>query len=97
MIADRASVPACDEHHCITCGDDGDPMTVLRVDEDRGLALCADVDGARHTVETALVEPVGPGDLILVHAGTAIAALAAATSAATNVSAVDEREAAQSL
>ncbi|MDQ6775671.1 MAG: HypC/HybG/HupF family hydrogenase formation chaperone [Actinomycetota bacterium] len=82
MIADRASVrapsPTCDEHHCITCGDDGDPMTVVRVDSDRGLALCADEDGGRHTVETALVEPVSPGDQILVHAGTAIAALSGA-------------------
>jgi hydrogenase maturation factor len=76
VIADQATVPSCDEHHCITCGDDGDPMTVVRVDADRGLALCADGDGARHTIETALVEPVSPGDLILVHAGTAIAALA---------------------
>jgi hydrogenase maturation factor len=76
VIADRATVPVCDEHHCITCGDDGDPMTVVRVDADRGLALCADEEGARHTVETALVEPVVPGDRILVHAGTAIAALA---------------------
>ena len=76
MIAERASVPTCDEHHCITCGDDGDPMTIVRVDPDRGLALCTDEKGARHTVETALVEPVVPGDRILVHAGTAIAALA---------------------
>jgi hydrogenase maturation factor len=76
VIADRPSVSSCDEHHCITCGDDGDPMTVVRVDGERGLALCADEDGGRHTVETALVEPVSPGDKILVHAGTAIAALA---------------------
>jgi hydrogenase maturation factor len=86
VIADRASVramaPTCDEHHCITCGDDGDPMTVVRVDADRGLALCADANGERHTVETALVEPVGPGDGILVHAGTAIAALGNETEAA---------------
>jgi hydrogenase expression/formation protein HypC len=68
----------CDAHHCITCGDDGDPMTVLRVDERRGLALCADADGDRSTVEIALVERVEPGDRILVHAGTAIANLEAA-------------------
>ena len=76
MIGDRAPAPTCDEYHCITCGDDGDPMTVVQVDADRGLALCADGGGARHTIETALVEPVAPGDRILVHAGTAIAALA---------------------
>jgi hydrogenase maturation factor len=80
VIADRVSAPTCDdEYHCITCGDDGDPMTVVRVDTDRGLALCADEEGGRHTVETALVEPVQAGDRILVHAGTAIAALAADT------------------
>jgi hydrogenase maturation factor len=68
--------PSCDEHHCITCGDDGEPMTVLRVDERRGLALCADADGGRCTVEIALIDPVQAGDRILVHAGTAIATLA---------------------
>ncbi len=66
----------CDGGHCITCGDDGVPMTVLRVDGARGLALCVDGAGARTSVETALVEPVSPGDGLLVHAGTAIATLA---------------------
>jgi hydrogenase maturation factor len=50
-------------------------MTVLRVDDARGLALCGAADGARSSVETALVEPVRPGDRLLVHAGTAIATL----------------------
>ncbi len=61
--------------HCVTCGDDGVPMTVLDVDERRGLALCADAEGARATVETALVEPVVPHQRVLVHAGVAIASL----------------------
>jgi HupF/HypC family len=61
--------------HCITCGDDGDPMTVIRIDAERGLALCEGEDGARSSVETALVEPPAPGDRLLVHAGTAIATL----------------------
>ena len=65
----------CGSEHCITCGDDGVPMRVLRLDDDRGLALCADQDGAHHTVETALVEPVEPGDELLVHAGVALVAL----------------------
>jgi hydrogenase maturation factor len=51
-------------------------MEVLRVDSTRGLALCADEHDGRHSVEIALVEPVVPGDQILVHAGTAIAGLA---------------------
>jgi hypothetical protein len=50
-------------------------MTVLRVDLDRDLALCADDHGDHCTVETALVDPVAPGDRLLVHAGTAIARL----------------------
>jgi hydrogenase assembly chaperone HypC/HupF len=71
----RSDHGLCDEHHCITCGDDGVPMRVLRVDERRGLALCVDETGERHTVEIALVESVRGGDQLLVHAGTAIAAL----------------------
>ncbi len=66
----------CDSRHCITCGDDGVPMTVLRVDTTRGLALCIDDDDNKTSVEIALVEPVSPGDSLLVHAGTAIASLA---------------------
>jgi hypothetical protein len=69
---------ACGSQHCITCGDDGEPMTVLRVDDRRGLALCIGEEGAHATVEIALVEPVSPGDRLLVHAGTAIATLQAA-------------------
>jgi hydrogenase assembly chaperone HypC/HupF len=66
--------PTCGSEHCITCGDDGIPMTVLALDADRGLALCSDGE-ERSSVETALVEPVGLGDQLLVHAGTAIAKL----------------------
>jgi hydrogenase maturation factor len=66
-----------DPSHCVTCGDDGVPMTVLDVDERRGLALCADAEGTRATVETALVEPVAPTQRVLVHAGVAIASLPA--------------------
>jgi hydrogenase maturation factor len=51
-------------------------MTVLRTDEHSGLALCADREGARHTVETALLAPLSTGRVVLVHAGVAIAALA---------------------
>ena len=67
----------CGSEHCITCGDDGVPMTVLALDAERQLALCVDEDGVRSQVETALVEPVAPGERLLVHAGTAIACLTA--------------------
>ncbi len=73
--ADRAS-DDCGSEHCITCGDDGVPMTVLRVDDERALALCCGEDGSHATVEIALVAPVAPGDGLLVHAGTALARLA---------------------
>jgi hydrogenase maturation factor len=62
-----------DEGHCITCGDDGVPMEVVRLDEQRGLALCAGDDGKRTAVEIALIDSVDAGDVLLVHAGTAIA------------------------
>ncbi len=62
---------SCDAQHCITCGDDGVPMRVLRVDEARALALCEDGDGARSSVEIALVD-AAVGDTLLVHAGTAL-------------------------
>ncbi len=68
--------PVCGSTHCITCGDDGVPMVVVAVDEDRCLALCADEADHRESVEIALVAPVAPGDQLLVHAGTAIATLA---------------------
>ncbi len=64
-----------EQGHCITCGDDGVPMTVMRVDADRGLALCEDEAGARSSIETALVAPVALGDSLLVHAGTALVRL----------------------
>lgn len=41
-----------------------------------GLAVCTGEDGASHEVLTALVDPVAPGDLLLVHAGTALIRLA---------------------
>jgi hydrogenase maturation factor len=69
--------PHCDHDGCITCGDEAVAMRVVRVDEGRGLALCADGESRRETVEIGLVEPVVPGDGVLVHAGTALTRLAA--------------------
>jgi hydrogenase maturation factor len=59
-------------HGCITCGDEAIPMRVLDVDRRRRLALCSDVEGERSSVEIALVEPVVSGEVLLVHAGTAL-------------------------
>ncbi len=61
----------CDEHHCITCSDEGVPMRVLEAGDD-GLAVCeGDVE-----VMTELVGKVEPGDELLVHAGVALQRLA---------------------
>jgi hydrogenase maturation factor len=67
--------PCCGAEHCITCSDEGVPMRVLRLDAGRGLALCASAEGARVTVETALVDPVAIGDEVLVHAAVALTRL----------------------
>ena len=74
MSASEFPAASCrrDPRGCITCGDEGIVMRVLAVDETRGLALCETAAGERSTVEIALVD-AGPGDDVLVHAGTAIA------------------------
>ena len=68
-------IPSCDHSSgCITCGDEAIRMRVLRIDEQRELALCAAEETGKHsTVEVALVQPVAEDDVLLVHAGTAIA------------------------
>jgi hydrogenase maturation factor len=65
-------VTDCTSDTCITCGDVAVAMRVIQVDEARCLALCESAEGERSTVEIALVD-AGPGDEVLVHAGTAIA------------------------
>jgi hypothetical protein len=66
-------VSFCDhDTGCITCGDVALELTVLKVDSDRELALCATGEGERETVQTGLVGVVRPGDALLVHAGTAL-------------------------
>jgi hydrogenase maturation factor len=56
-------------------------MRVLRIDAERALALCVDDDGDKSTVEIALVDPVAPGDSVLVHAGVALVTLEQAVGA----------------
>ena len=71
-----SSASGCEHREgCITCGDEASEMTVLRLDVERALALCAAEDGSESSIETALVLPVDVGDTLLVHAGTAIARL----------------------
>jgi hydrogenase maturation factor len=76
--AHSAEPSACGgDESCITCGDVAVEMTVLRVDTERGLALC-EAGGARESVEIELVGAVAPGDELLVHAGTALQRVGAA-------------------
>ena len=63
---------AAEAGHCITCGDEGILMWVVSVAADG--AVCRQPDGTRHEgIAVDLVEPVAPGDPVLVHAGVAIA------------------------
>ena len=63
----------CDhEVGCITCGDTAVELCVAGVDREHELADCSDGAGRLETVQTALVGAVAPGDVLLVHAGTAI-------------------------
>ncbi len=61
--------------HCITCSDEGTPMRVLGADSATGLALCEGAGGHQSEVMTALIGEVVPGDVLLVHAGTALVRL----------------------
>ena len=62
--------PAPEEQGCVTCSDEGRLGEVVAV-SDNGMARVR-VAGELLTVATALVDPVRTGDLVLVHAGTAI-------------------------
>lgn len=65
------------EGHCITCGDQGIAMLVVRAGD--LFATCRDEQHRLHEVAIDLVAPVGAGDGILVHAGVAIGHLEALT------------------
>jgi hydrogenase maturation factor len=60
----------CTEEVCITCSDDGRLGEVITARAD-GMATVRTANGTE-TVETVLVGAVAAGDLLLVHAGTAI-------------------------
>jgi hydrogenase maturation factor len=59
---------------CITCSDMALPATVLRIDQDSGLAVAA-VKETTEEIDISLVNAVVPGDVVLVHGGVAIALL----------------------
>ena len=64
---------ACTDEVCITCSDEGRLVEVVELGPDNTAVVLA--QGHRETVDTTLVGHSIPGDLLLVHAGTAITAL----------------------
>ena len=67
----------CTDDVCITCSDEGRVAEVRSLRADSMVEVI--VDGHPETIDASLVEPVGPGDLLLVHAGVALTVLATST------------------
>jgi hydrogenase maturation factor len=63
----------CTDEACITCSDEGRVAEVRAVRADGAVEVV--VHGLRETVDASLVDPVAPGDLLLVHAGVALTTL----------------------
>jgi hydrogenase maturation factor len=57
-------------------------MRVLETGAAAGLAVCVASDELPSEVETSLVEPLEPGDTVLVHAGVALVRLEAKSAGA---------------
>jgi hydrogenase maturation factor len=65
----------CTDEVCVTCSDEGRVVEVVEAyDDDTAVVLAK---GHRETIDTTLVGAPVAGDLLLVHAGTAITALEA--------------------
>jgi HupF/HypC family len=62
--------PECAEEVCVTCSDEGRMGEVVSPSTD-GMAAVRTARGVESVV-TALIDPVDAGELVLVHAGTAI-------------------------
>lgn len=68
----------CTEEVCVTCADQATVVEVVARDrQDPGMATVL-AGGATERVDVSLVPGCGPGDLVLVHGGVAIAAVPAA-------------------
>ena len=63
----------CTDEVCITCSDEGRVAEVQSVLPDGSVQVL--VGGRPEAVDASLVDPVVPGDLLLVHAGVALTAL----------------------
>ena len=69
-------VEGCTDDVCITCSDDGNVAEVVDVG---GVHATVRHALGTTTIDTLLVGAVVPGDLVLLHAGTAIARVGAVT------------------
>jgi hydrogenase maturation factor len=68
----------CDDEVCITCSDEGRVAEVHSVVDQATVGVV--IQGRRETVDASLLDPVAPGDLLLVHAGVALTTLGGARS-----------------
>jgi hypothetical protein len=71
LLTTTDQLEACDDDGCITCTDEGRLGEVITTDHD-GSARVRTARGIE-TIDTTIVADVVPGDLVLIHAGTAIA------------------------
>jgi hydrogenase maturation factor len=62
----------CTDEVCITCSDEGRPAEVITVEGDEAVVRAAE---GRERIDTTLIDVPAPGDLVLVHAGSAISSL----------------------
>jgi hypothetical protein len=67
--------PECTDDVCITCSDQGVLAEVVAIEGDETLVRTAD---GEERIDTSLVDPPRPYDLLLVHAGSAITNLGGA-------------------
>jgi hydrogenase maturation factor len=68
-----AGEPDCTDEVCVTCSDEGQVAEIQAVHS--GDVATVLTRGRPQTVDVSLVDPVAPGDLVLVHAGVAITAI----------------------
>ena len=76
-ISENTQAYACQhdaDHHCLTCSDEMVTVSVIRIDQDTGLAL-VEVSNQIEEIDITLVEDISPGDLLLAHGGVAIGRL----------------------
>ena len=63
---------ACTDEVCITCSDEGRPGEVVSVDDDEAVVRTAE---GLERIDTSLIDPPRPFDLVIIHAGSAIGML----------------------